>query len=228
MSHYAVAVIHRADQDVADLLAPYNEHLEVEPYLWFTKADAIKYVKIHYKTEDKTDDECWAMMVKDRKTDCDGNIYSTYNPQSKWDWWVEGGRFCDKLKLKNGYETEGKIKDIDFSIDEEDYQAALRWWDVVIDHQLPEEYEEYDCFYKEEYFREYYVNRETFARMSTEFTTYAVVTPDGVWHSPGNMGWFGCSDESAEELRDWHEHYMDRFIDGADPEWILTIVDCHI
>ena len=39
---------------------------------------------------------------------------------------------------------------------------------------------------------------------------------------------FGCSSESAEDSRDWYGHYKERFLDTADPDWILTIVDCHI
>ena len=66
------------------------------------------------------------------------------------------------------------------------------------------------------------------ARYCAQFSTYAVVTPDGKWHGKGEMGWFACSSETADEAKDWEEHYKERFIDTADPEWYLTIVDCHI
>lgn len=56
----------------------------------------------------------------------------------------------------------------------------------------------------------------------------AVVTPDGEWHEPGAVGWFGAIEATCSELREWREHYKERFIDTADPEWVLTIVDCHI
>ena len=62
----------------------------------------------------------------------------------------------------------------------------------------------------------------------TQFSTYAVVTPDGEWHEKGSMGWWGCSSETADEAKDWEERYRERFLDSADPDWILTIVDCHI
>lgn len=32
----------------------------------------------------------------------DGEVYSTYNPQSKWDWWLIGGRWRDAWRLKPG------------------------------------------------------------------------------------------------------------------------------
>ena len=31
------------------------------------------------------------------------------------------------------------------------------------------------------------------------FSTWVVLTPDGKWHEPGQMGWFGCSSASEED-----------------------------
>ena len=43
--------------------------------------------------------------------DANGNSLSTYNPDSKWDWWVIGGRWsCEMLKTKEGEETNQDIK----------------------------------------------------------------------------------------------------------------------
>ncbi|WP_144628926.1 hypothetical protein [Arthrobacter woluwensis] len=33
--------------------------------------------------------------------DADGNLWSTYNPESKWDWWVIGGRWNDNVIAGN-------------------------------------------------------------------------------------------------------------------------------
>ena len=78
------------------------------------------------------------------------------------------------------------------------------------------------------YYKDYYGDRETYARYMSRFRTYAVITPDGKWYAEGNMGWFGCSSATPEEFRKWCEHYKEIFLDNADPDWILTIVDCHI
>lgn len=229
MSHYAVAVFHREDQDIEDLLAPYSENLEVEPYIWLSRQEAIDYAKRNYHTEGKTDDECWAMVAEDHETDEDGNIYSTYNPKSKWDWWYVGGRWGDMLNREGELVDSGRVGDLTFPVDKRAYKEALRFWDVAIDHKPARRGEDIGTpFYKEEYYREYYGDRETYAKQTTQFSTYAVVTPDGEWHAPGDMGWFGCSSESADESKDWYGHYKERFLDGADPDWILTIVDCHI
>ncbi len=64
--------------------------------------------------------------------------------------------------------------------------------------------------------------------MATEFGTYAVITPDGKWHSKGDMGWWGCSSETEEEAKKWNKSFKDMFLNTADPEWTLTVVDCHI
>ncbi len=234
MSHYAVAVIHHPDQDIDEMLAPFNENIRVPKYIAYTRAEAIAYAKEHYKScIGKTDDECYECFASDYDNDMrdtDGNLYSTYNPDSKWDWYTEGGRWGGMLRdIETGESVdEGEIGKLDFSMDEEAYKRALRFWDVVVDHRPQDDDEDIFPIYKEEYYKEYYGTKEDYAKSVASFSTYAVLTPDGVWHAPGNMGWFGCSSESADESKRWHENYMKRFIDSADTQDIITIVDCHI
>lgn len=125
---------HRKDQRIEDFLAPYDENKQVEPCIEFTRQEAIDFAKKHIPdAESVTDDKCWEMMAEGRRTDKDGNIYSTYNPDSKWDWWKVGGRFSKQLQVGTVLRNEARIKDIDFSKDEETYEDALDFWDVVID-----------------------------------------------------------------------------------------------
>ena len=230
MSHFTVAVIHKPDQDIEELLAPYDENKEVEPYVRYTRQEAIDYARRNYKSaEGKTDEECWQMFAEDEQTDEEGNILSTYNPRSTWDWWTVGGRWRGMLRLKDGSTADSaRIVDIDFTPDEEAYRRNLRFWDVVVEHQPRQEGEDFFNFYKESYYREYYGDRDTFARHQTQFSTYAVITPDGEWHAKGKMGWWAMSSETAEEARDWENHFKERFLDNQDEDLILTIVDCHI
>lgn len=233
MSHYAVAVFHREDQDIDDLLAPYDENIEVDPYIVYTKEEAIKYMRKRQENNDKTDEECWKILADDynMNVDMNGNIYSTYNPESKWDWYVEGGRFGGSIKTKYGAIVDSaRVKDIDFSPDKKEYGRAFRWWEVVIDHKEPKnaEEKEYKTFYSEEYLKKRYKNADMYARTMSSFGTYAVVTPDGEWHAVGEMGWWGTSSETHEEAQEWYCHYKERFIDTANTDWILTVVDCHI
>lgn len=232
MSHFAVAVIHRDDQSIKELLAPYNENLRVEPYIKYTRDEAIVYAREHYLDKNASDEECYEYMSDDYKVDINGNLLSTYNPKSKWDYWMCGGRFSGMLKNKNGTPIdEGRIKDLDLDLDEAKYQYRLRYWDVVVNGSPLKPGETKDSFFnmfKKEYYTCRYGDAETYAKIMTTFSTYAVVTPDGEWHAPGDMGWFGMSDESDESWINWVSNYYDRFIAGADPEWIMTIVDCHI
>lgn len=231
MSHYVVAVIHKPDQEVEDLLAPYDENTQVEEYIEFSKQEAIDYAKENYaKDKPMSDSEAWAIMADGRKTDKKGNIYSTYNPKSKWDWWEIGGRWDKYITTKQGEKANAAlIKNIDTKIDQKEYDSAIDFWEVVVDKtKKAKDDSEYWSFYKPEYYLEYYGDKETYAKCMASFSTYAVITPDGEWHSCGRMGWFGCSDETPEELRDWHLNYKERFLNKENGDLILTIVDCHI
>lgn len=57
--------------------------------------------------------------------------------------------------------------------------------------------------------------------------TFAVVTPDGEWHARGKMGWFGVMTDERFNVIQWEAEFK-RLLDEAEPDWIATIVDCHI
>jgi hypothetical protein len=156
------------------------------------------------------------------------------NPNRKWDWYEVGGRFKELLKIKNGENkvNSSRVKDIDFSLSKKEYDENLRFWELVVEGNIPRDSKEEDiikhCFYKPDYYLKRYDNKEQFAQLSTEFGAYAVITPDGKWHSKGDMGWWGCSSESDEAAKEWNKSFKEMFLETADPEWILTVVDCHI
>ena len=106
MSHYAVLVLHKEDQNIDTLLAPYNENLEVEPYLKLTNDEAIIKAKEIYDDNNYSEKE----LIKNYADDygyiiLNDGLYSTYNPNSKWDWYEIGGRFSKGLELTE----EGRI-----------------------------------------------------------------------------------------------------------------------
>ena len=233
MSHFTVAVFHRKDQSVEELLAPYSEDVRVPKRIDLTKEEAIEFARRHYGGfADKTDEECWDAVAADYEDDMkdeEGNLYTTYNPNSKWDWYSIGGRWGGELRLKTGESCdEGRVGDLDFSDDEDEYEEGLRFWDACVEGKTFPGSEEYSSFYKKEYYFEYYGTREAYAKSLAEFSTFAVVTPDGTWHEKGRMGWFACSSETPAEAKEWLATYKEKFIDAADPDWILTLVDCHI
>ena len=153
--------------------------------------------------------------------DEEGNVYSTYNPKSKWDWYSEGGRFSGMLmsNKEKGYFDVLPVKDINFLKMRVVEKESLRQYDEAIS----------DGFYKPEYLKRLYPTPEVYEKIQTEFWTRAVVTPDGEWSELGRMGWFGMSSEEPEDTLEWVEKYYERFIEPAiENGWTLNIIDCHI
>ena len=150
-----------------------------------------------------------------------GDQMSTYNPKSKWDWYSVGGRWSGLLTFKNGQTGDsGYSKFIDFE----------RMRDDAVKNLVPyEEYLDKSSFYSKEYLKSLYPDEATYLRKMTAFSTYAVITPDGEWHSKGEMGWFGISTETGEEDTAWCDNFYANFIRPAiENNWYLTIIDCHI
>ncbi|MBO5032669.1 MAG: hypothetical protein J6D08_12430 [Lachnospiraceae bacterium] len=169
------------------------------------------------------------------------------NPNAKWDWWQIGGRWKGFLKAKDGNKGEislvapiadregeyaqAKVGDINFEPDPERYQKNLRWWEVVVEDsplRAWEDKREFLSFYKKEYLIARYKTKELYAKIQSSVVTYAVIMPDGTWYQKGQMGWFGCSSETPDASFEWDMKFKENFIDKADPNWTLTIVDCHI
>lgn len=142
----------------------------------------------------------------------------------------EGSAFRRNPRV-NGEFDSARVGDIDFSSDMDEYNKTIRYWEVVVEKQPlrnGENPDDFRSFYRDEYYTEYYRDKETYAKIMASFTTFAVVTPDGKWAEKGSMGYWGCSSETPDESLDWDLHYKERFIDTADPDWTLTVVDCHI
>jgi hypothetical protein len=82
-------------------------------------------------------------------------------------------------------------------------------------------------WYKPEYFIEKYGSKENYLKMESSFGTYAVITPDGKWHAPGDMGWFGMSSDSLDDAKEFQDNFHKNFIEKY-PDKTITIIDCHI
>lgn len=232
MSHYSVAVIHTEGANIDEMLSPYWEELEVEPHLAYTRQEAIDWARKYMPDyADKSDEECYKVLAADydNKDPETGNLYTTSNPNAKWDWYTVGGRWSNMLVTKDGREDTAKMSDVDFSPSPEAKKRAERFWEVCVEHQPAQEEEKFFSLYNEEFYLKRYGDKETYARMQAAFTTYAAVTPDGKWHEPGQMGWFGFSSETDDDARDWAENYYARFIEPyVNTGHHITIVDCHI
>ena len=270
MSHYAVLVIHNEDQDIKGLLAPYNENFKVEPYLKYKHDDAVKKIKTDYipfnnYLKDYSDNKLLEWFVKHYSSYSlkDGDVYTTYNPKSKWDWYSIGGRFNGELMLtdegrlnavdeiERKYCTDIDIKDLRENFDylryvnsaplkyvkwftplsDEEKEKKRRWWEINIDGGEPKDGEEKDeyFFWNPDWFRRRYKDADTYLKIQEMTNFFAVLTPDGEWHEPSQMGQFACTDGEPEDELQWDLDFYENFIKpNIDSDLICTVVDCHI
>ena len=122
-----------------------------------------------------------------------------------------------RRKRLSGFWDEYVLGKLPEGIDPDDDEAAREYLDGKYGFVM----------FGREYYLERYGTKAEYLRRQAIWTTYAVVDENG-WHAPGRMGWFGCSDETAEAQRDWDENFRARFVDALDPDDAVVIVDCHI
>lgn len=230
MSHYRVAVFQTPDSpDVDELMAPYSEHIEVEPYINMPREEALaearKLAKEAKERIDAGDTDKWvrhcASHVDDddehlidwyaewhgQEHDAEGNLLTTYNPKSKWDYYGEIETLAFDEWLASGTDaTEEELR---------------RDWKVFSTRG--------DGFYNKKYYLVTYGDEDSFVKDCQLPAGWAVVTPDGEWHEPGKVGWFGVDDSTEESRRDWRDHFHERFVEPYDPKsTTVVILDCHI
>lgn len=195
-----------------------------------------------------TDDDYHDYVISPTdQVDEDGNLLTTYNPDSKWDWYSEGGRWGGELAIKESSQDEydgaervdrAYAGDIDWakmnSIEPEQLERYKRFWKYYVEEEpypgTPEERKEEFRFImgSPEYFKNRYKTVEGYIKSRSTWYTFAVVDAEGNWHEPGTMGWFGCSSASDEEERDWEREFTERFIDPLPDDAELIVLDCHI
>lgn len=136
----------------------------------------------------------------------EGSYISQYNPDSKWDWWVVGGRWSDTFEsVPNAGETFTKVKEL---IQKQNNSAFTDVGDDLRNNIATVE----DLLT---------LNEETFEDVAMPF---AVVTEDG-WYESGKMGWWGQvrdgedSDTWVENVKNIYQNNRDKF---------AVVLDLHI
>ncbi|ASU00789.1 hypothetical protein NTR1_24 [Nocardia phage NTR1] len=152
----------------------------------------------------------------------EGEVYSEYNPLSKWDWYAVGGRWAnhfavveqaDKVEAVESYDAvrvfaeqseaiRGESADRSY-LNERDARPG-KWVDVA---------------------RKYDID---FTKTGGEHgsATYAFLTSEGKWVGKGEMGWFGMSHGDAEQEK-WQAEY-DRLVAAESDNAWFVLVDAHI
>lgn len=248
MSHYLVGVIvdnvTNVEKAVAEVLAPYDENMIVEPYIYKTKAELIangkarkeKYSKetdiqdyMKPYLEATIDEELYELEIEDLEEDeldADGNELSTYNPKSKWDWWQIGGRFTNKdyTQLKD-FILYDKLSDKELAL----YTRA--WESFCGKRELDKEDEEaiFGGFrmWNNQYYIERYGTFDNYIREITSNIPYAFVDKNG-WYEKGSMGWWGCDDATVDSINDYMEFAEEYFRAEENQNKYIVWVDCHI
>ena len=101
-----------------------------------------------------TDEQCYEEEAKwyDKEMiDKNGNLLSTYNPNAKWDWWSEGGRWSKMLITKTGEHVDtAYANEIDWEktghpfafvtpdVNQKDAwheRGEMGWWAIVTDEK---------------------------------------------------------------------------------------------
>ena len=194
----------------------YDESRDVEPYVKYTKQEAIEREKqiqernyeyaIKAIEEDSITPErltqlnqiiAKGMCISDAEAwegakqwgypiDEDENLLSSYNPDSKWDWYSVGGRWDGFLVLKERDEEGDIIETNEALVGEVD-------WEYMLEHKFP---------------------------------PFCYVDEDGEWVEKGEMGWWGVTfDEKPEDT--WLNQFKD-YLSEVDSDCLVTVIDFHI
>lgn len=181
------------------------------------------------------------------QADCDectgaGKHPSTYNPLSKWDCWVKGGRWngffltdYDPKNNPNNFETcticggtgerhnhigDGKCNSCDGK------GTRLKWsdWEDEGGNVVPVP-AVLDLMANAKKKSNRPINIIVNASSENEFTPFAMITPDGKWHERGDMGWFGMV-SNEKDRNAWSQTCKELYEKYADH--IAVVCDLHI
>lgn len=179
-----------------------------------------------------------------------GYSLSRHNPSSKWDWYELGGRWAGTLVTKVGITPDrgspsllmkdfsykdreadqALVKDVDFEEmrrrNEDERRKSYRDWKAKLEAARDENERRNTMFLYNLKHEELSMTEDEWVRSrGISFQTYAFITPDGVWHEKGEMGWFGMA---SNEKPDEYAKEFEAFISSMKPEQTLSIYDCHI
>ncbi len=211
---------------------------------WFGCADI-------YKESDKfnpdEEEDSYAVVSDDDKTIIKYVNYT--NPNSKWDWWVTGGRWSDSKDVvikKKDVNIDAMVNSYKDSITNvynnvhaifEKY-PGFRLWNEIF-NECNDQDKACDIYNAQQGAKEMnkYWLTDTEKRMikdgnlesylETKLKEYApcfgIVTEDD-WYESANMGWFGITTNNDTN---WYDNFISLWNKIPDDYYIWT-VDCHI
>ena len=254
MSHFPVLVAAQNEQELAAKLLPFHEYecTGFEEYLEFVPADMDKLTDdyIKYATNCTFDE-----FTKEEGYDKVDGVYGHYtNPNKKWDGWVVGGRWKDRVFCGD----TAIIGDLDIPAIRaaEQLNAEGRWLDFVsafgdlyavgifalrfafpvlrfLKQDPRKGWEWLDKVKKPgtdgksphfDFSVEPGDWRGRYIERQGGALTWAMVTPEGEWVQQADMGWWAM-------YSNYDRKYARRFwreLEQMDPGQQVYVVDCHI
>lgn len=149
-------------------------------------------------------------------------LYWVCNPNAKWDWWSEGGRWNNWL-ITDDWQEVNKCKVKDLNLDNmriNDMGDRAKYW--VKETEIAKR----DG--REPWFWDYegIPTIEEYIKGGDCLVAPYAFLHEGEWVGKGEMGWWGLSDDEYSD-EEWAKKFQE-FIKSLDPESEVTIVDCHI
>lgn len=229
MSHYRVAVFANSPEEFEDLLAPYNEQDEMYFEFFPVSSEEVAERYDEYQQNSTIFDSFNDYLsdygyTKDPDT---GQFGYCYNPNAKWDWYtLDGGEWQFDLKPGEHYGHNGYAKKNQYNYWEKQYskQRSIKHWNEQKD--LAESNEDTQEAGFARWFMKDNPDLNTYLRQCKLNYPYAFITPDGEWHSPGTVGWFGCSDDTPDTMNAYLDEWETWINSDQNP--YVTFVDCHI
>lgn len=151
--------------------------------------------------------EDWNSSLWKKNGDGIWEEWSTYNPDSKWDWYSHGGRWGECIKTKSGeFVDECYLDEIDWSpFKPEDYEEkAQKNWRG----------------------EEYHPLKDSVRYHYTENDVPFCIIIDGVWYERGKMGWWACVSDEKEKGA-WNEEFM-KLVKTLPEKCLVANYDFHI
>lgn len=163
----------------------------------------IRYITTEAPELAKLDDDAlWDHIVKTstwQERDENGAIWSTYNPDSRWDWWVIGGRWGGVYRDRQGETVEA-------------FLASLR--------------KTKEGLAAGENLNPHKGEPHAVGGVLPWYFPHDILTTDQTWHRIGRTGWWGMRGDDMAEA-EWVDHAIEA-LEKEDPAAVVYYLDLHI
>lgn len=229
--HFALTVVvprtevERAHAYLEEVMTPFNEGITAPPRKIYLSEDQVASMAKSYETTDLR-----VLATKMQGWDgCDGGVdakglfeVSTYNEQSKWDWWVIGGRYRGWFKVKpNMPYILGEASWGEREEPEEGFGDIVRQgdvdWEGMVEHEAQEARKFWNSRDREIFGTDGATTEDEYVAQNAVLASFALLTKEGEWM------------ERGYELsrREWAPKWVG-YVGGCHFEDMLINIDYHI